>query len=92
MEDKSAASDTCMLIKLDDNSDLACMAFDKSDDIITNSDIKDFVETMSTGGDITKKEKFEIDIDWAYLASDKVCEICKKKKTTMNSIWKSTTG
>ena len=61
MEDMSPGSDIYMLRKLDDNSDLAYMVFDKGDDI-PNSDIKDFMEVLSTGGDITMKEQF--DIDW----------------------------
>ena len=62
----SAGSDIYMLRKLDDNSDLAYVAFDKGDDI-SNSDIKDFTEVLSAGGDITMKEQFDLDI---YLASD----------------------
>ena len=86
MEDMGAGSDIYMLRKLDDNSDLVYMVLDKGDDI-PNSDIKDFMEVLSTGFDITMKEQFGFDI---YLASDNVCVV--GKKTTMNYIWKSATG
>ena len=85
MEDMGG-SDIYMLRKLYDISDLAYVAFDKGDDI-SNSDIKDFMEVLSAGGDITMKEQFDIDI---YLVSDKVCVV--GKTTTMNYIWKSATG
>jgi len=89
MEDMSAGSDIYILRKLDDNSDLAYMVFDKGDDI-PHSDIKDFMEVLSTGGDIPMEEQFDIDFYLAYSASDKVCVV--GKTTTMNCIWKSATG
>jgi len=58
-----------MLRKLDDNSHLAKMVFDKGDDI-PNSDIKDFMEVLSTGGDIPMQEQFDIFISiWRRIRS-----------------------